>query len=255
MKKILINTGLFILLLISITVLFFSCTKDKKTAPNSPASISASAKDYLSSTDYDKLVIQIQYVNGLQPTAGAVEDIKTFLSNRLNKPNGIEVVYSNINSPGRSVYTIEDIRNIEAINRTVKNEGKTITSYILFLDGEYSQNTSNSKTLGVAFGSSSMVIFEKTIRDFSGGLGQPSLGAAEVLVTEHELCHILGLVNNGSNMVAAHQDETHGKHCNNSNCLMYYEAETSNILNNLLGNNVPSLDQNCINDLKANGGK
>lgn len=64
-----------------------------------------------------------------------------------------------------------------------------------------------------------------------------------------------GLVNKGTALTSLHQDGVHGKHCSNSGCLMYYEAETSDIINNLLGDPIPSLDQNCINDLKANGGK
>lgn len=253
MKNLILSAGVFTLLLSS--CFFFGCKKDNSTAPNSPGLISVNAKDYLSANNYDKLIIQIQYVNGLQPSAGAVEDLKTFLSQRLNKPGGVEVTYSNINSPGKSVYTINDIRAIESINRGVKHEGRSITAYILFLDGEYSQNTSNLKTLGIAYGSSSMVIFEKTIRDLSGGLGQPSVSSVETTVCEHEFGHVLGLVNNGTDMTTGHQDEPHGKHCNNTNCLMYYTAETSDMLSNLLGNNVPVLDANCINDLKANGGK
>lgn len=253
MKNLFLSTGAFVLLLSG--CLFFSCKKSSTNSPNAPALLTVSANDYLSATNYDKLIIQIQYVNGLQPSAGAVQDLKTFLSQRLNKPNGVEVTYSNINSPGKSVYTIDDIRSIESINRTVKHEGRTITAYILFLDGAYSQNNGNLKTLGIAYGGSSMVIFEKTIRDLSGGLGQPSESSVEVTVCEHEFGHVLGLVNNGTGMTTAHQDEPHGKHCSNTSCLMYYATETSDMISNLLGNNVPVLDANCINDLKANGGK
>lgn len=237
-------------------ILFFSCKKQNTTIPatgGSPTLITA--KEYLSSANYDKLTIQVQYVNGLQPTQTAIDNLKNFLQQRLNKPNGIEIVYSSINSPGRSVYTIEDIRTVESNNRTIQSNGKTIAAYILFIDGDYSQNSGNLKTLGVAYGPSSMVIFEKTIRDLSGGLGQPSVSSVETTVNEHEFCHILGLVNNGTNMTVAHQDEPHGKHCNNNNCLMYYATETSDLVNNLIGNNIPSLDNNCISDLKANGGK
>ncbi|MBA2612533.1 MAG: peptidase [Bacteroidetes bacterium] len=255
MKNIIIHGGIFLLLIFWCLAFIFGCKKDNSTAPNSSTAVSVSAKDYLNSSNYDKLVIQIQYVNGYQPTSGAVDDLKTFLSQRLNKPAGVEVTYSNINSPGRTVYSLDDVKAVESLNRAVKTEGKTITAYVLFLDGDYSQNNGNLKTLGVAYSSSSMVIFEKTLRDLSGGLGQPTLGSVEATVSEHEFGHILGLVNNGTNMTVSHQDEPHGKHCNNSNCLMYYMTETSDMISNLLGNNVPVLDANCINDLKANGGK
>ena len=43
--------------------------------------------------------------------------------------------------------------------------------------------------------------------------------------------------------------------CNNTNCLMYYTSETSDILGFLITGNIPSFDGNCRADLTANGGK
>jgi predicted Zn-dependent protease len=103
-----------------------------------------------------------------------------------------------------------------------------------------------------------MVIFEKTIQDLSGNtLSQPSREKLETVVMNHELGHILGLVNIGTNMVTPHQDPdaSHGRHCENTSCLMYWGVETGNVAQNLLGTGMPQLDQNCLNDLKANGGK
>ncbi len=237
-------------------IALISCKKENTIIPaTGGAPTSITAKEFLSSEHYDKLTIQIQSVNGLQPTQTAVDHLKNFLMQRLNKPAGVEVVYSNIGSPGKTIYTLEDIRSVENLNRSAKAEGKTIVAYILFIDGDYAQNSGNLKTLGIAYSPSSMVVFEKTIRDLSGGLGQPSVSSVETSVSEHEFCHILGLVNNGTGMTVGHQDEPHGKHCNNSDCLMYYATETSDLVNNLIGNTILSLDNNCINDLKANGGK
>ena len=245
-----------LLLYCSLSVLFFSCKKSNQLSPTVLNNTTVvTPNNFLSSNNYDKLVIQIQSVNGLQPSVSSIDNLKTFLQQRLNKPNGIEITYSTINSPGKTIYTIGDIRSIEQISRSVTNNDKTLTAYILFIDGDYSENSGSLKTLGLTYSSSSMVIFEKTIRDLSGGIGQPSVSSVETSVSEHEFGHILGLVNNGTNMVASHQDEPHGKHCSNTNCLMYYATETSDLVNNIIGNNIPVLDNNCINDLKANGGK
>ncbi|MEO6301708.1 MAG: peptidase [Bacteroidia bacterium] len=247
------RNSLYVILFLA---LFIGCKKENTTIPASGGGpIAISPKEYLSSTNFDKLVIQIQCVNGFQPTQTAVDHLKTFLQQRLNKPDGVEVTYSNISSPGKTIYTIDDIRAIESTNRTVKHDGKTITAYFLFIDGDYSQNNGNLKTLGIAYGTSSMVIFEKTIRDLSGGLGQPSVSSVETTVSEHEFGHLLGLVNYGTPATTSHEDGDHTKHCNNNNCLMYYATETSDFISNLIGSNIPSLDNNCINDLKANGGK
>ena len=226
------------------------CRKDN-SAPNG----GVTSHDFLSNNKYEKLIVEIQYVTGYPPTATALDNLKTFLQQRLNKSAGIIIIQNAISSPGKLFYTLEDIRSIEKANRTQYTNKKTLTAYFFFADGEYASNSGNSKVLGITYGSSSMVIFEKTIKDFSGGITQPSAVTLETTVINHEFGHILGLVNNGSSMQSPHQDEPNGKHCDTKNCLMYYTAETSDIIANLVGGNIPTLDSKCIDDLRANGGK
>lgn len=215
---------------------------------------SGSPAAFLSDKDYDKLQVEIQSVQGYEPSTQTVGNLLTFLQSHLRKPAGIEVVKTYINSPGRPTLTLEDVKAIEKSNRTLSNSGRTLTAYILFVDADYAYNSGNSQVLGMAYDFSSMVIFEKTVKNFSGGITQPSVTTLETTVTDHEFGHIMGLVNNGSRMVANHQDAAHGAHCRNSSCLMYWSAETSDIIGNILGNNIPSLDQDCVNDLRYNGG-
>jgi hypothetical protein len=231
----------------------FSCKKDSKNPGNDE--ITVNPNDFLSSSNFKKLTIQIQFVNGLQPDANSVSHLKTFLEQKLNKPNGIDFVYRSMPSPGKSTVALNDVASYENLNRIIHHNGSEITAYICFIDGDYAENNGNSKVLGIAYGPSSMVIFEKTIRDLSGGLLQPSVMTVETAVSEHEFGHILGLVNNGTALTINHQDVPHGKHCNNTNCLMYYASENSDLIANLTGNNIPVLDANCLNDLKGNGGK
>jgi hypothetical protein len=56
-------------------------------------------------------------------------------------------------------------------------------------------------------------------------------------------------------MVVNHQDTAHGRHCDNTNCLMHYTVETGNVVQKILGGNLPQLDQKCIDDLRAHGGR
>ncbi len=237
-----------------------SCSKDEnkeeqKQKEQNQQSTGTAAHDLLSADVFNQLVVEFQYVNGFEPTSTAEANLKTFLESYLNKPNGITIVKTNISSPGKSVYSIDDIIAIEDANRTEFNKDQTVAAYFLFIDGEYSQNSNNSKVLGVAYRNTSMVIFEETIRDFSGGLGEPSISKVESTVLNHEFGHILGLVNLGTPMQTEHQDEAHGKHCDVTDCLMYYTTETSDFIGNLLGSDIPGLDSQCQADLKANGGK
>jgi hypothetical protein len=245
-----------LLSLLCILFVVSSChKKNKDDVSNSSATIAPN--DFLASTKYDKLVIQIQAVSGYELTDQTVTNLVSFLEQRLNKPGGIEVLKNSVASPGKATLTLDDLMALEKTNRTQFSDlgMKTLTAYFFVADGEYSGSTTDSKVLGIAYSSSAMVLFEQSIRSFTGNAGQPSLTTLESTVIEHEFGHILGLVNDGTNMQTAHQDEPHGKHCNNTNCLMYYDVETSASVTNIFGGGIPSLDTNCLNDLKANGGK
>ena len=144
-----------------------------------------------------------------------------------------------------------EVVEIEKQNRSVFSSGDQISLYILYTNGTYTDD----KVLGVAYRNTSAVLFGKKIHDNSGALGQSSRTKLEATVLEHEVGHLLGLVDIGSPMQTPHKDVDHGSHCNNNSCLMYYASETTDILGLLLTGNIPGLDANCIADLRANGGK
>lgn len=218
--------------------------------------VGASANDLLSAENYDQLVIEILYVEGFKPTTKAVENLEAFLEARLNKPGGITFQQKAIASPGKSSYSISDIRSIEESNRTAYTEENSIAAYFFFADGSYAQDTENSKVLGVAYKNTSMVIFQKTIQSLSGDIFEPDRALLESTVINHEFAHIMGLVNVGTSLQSDHQDEAHGHHCDVESCLMNYVAETGDVVTNLVNaDKVPTLDSQCISDLQANGGK
>jgi predicted Zn-dependent protease len=129
--------------------------------------------------------------------------------------------------------------------------GDEIGVYFLYTNGNFTENN----VLGAAYRNTSMVLFGKKIHDNSGSLGQASRTKLEATVLEHEFGHILGLVDIGSPMQTNHKDAAHGNHCSNTNCLMYYASETTDILGFLVTGNIPAFDANCAADLHANGGK
>lgn len=247
-----------ILQLACVLFLFAGCSKtgmhyiDNPIGPSNlhNRAAGASANELLSSAQYTTLRIEIQYFPGYEPDAAAVNHLTGMLSGLLNKSE-ITVSTKEIFVADAQNISTDDALEIEKGNRTVFTRGNEMGVYILYTNGNYT----DPDVLGVAYKNTSVVIFGKKIHDNSGGLGQPSRTKLEATVLEHEMGHLLGLVNLGSPMLTDHEDGEHGKHCNNSNCLMYYAAETSDILGILLTGNIPSLDANCLADLKANGGK
>lgn len=219
-----------------------------------------SAHDLLSDEAFTSLTIEIDYVEGMQPSQEAVDSLQVFLERRLRKPAGITLFFDDaIPSPGPDdQYSAAEIRALEEEHRDTFTEGSTIAAYYVFMDGRFE----DENVLGIAYFNTSMAIFEQVIRDHSGGIGEPRTPVIEAASVRHEIGHILGLVNSGSPMQGEqggpndHHDEAHGAHCTVEGSLMHWQVETTDFIANLIGGGeVPPLEPLGIEDLQANGGR
>ncbi len=251
------NSKKSFLLISSVFILVAGCSKKDNDTGLPPINAAnnkttgSSAGDFLSESSFVSVKIEIQYMPGFQPDAASINNLISFLNLFINKPGGISVSQQQISSGNKTSYTINDIGAVEQKNRAIFNSANQLAAYVLIADGEYS----DPAVLGVAYRNTSLCLFGKTIFDNSGGVGQASRTKLETTVVEHEFGHLLGLVDIGTPMVSNHKDVAHGNHCNVQSCLMYYASETTDLLGFLITGNIPSLDAQCIEDLKGNGGK
>ena len=213
--------------------------------------VGASANELLSTAAYTTLNVEIQYMPGFPPDPTAINNMTAFLNTFINKSGGITIHQTQIAASGKTTLSLNDVALIEKNNRTAFSSGSTIAVYILVADAAYS----DPSVLGVAYRNTSVCLFGQTIQQNSGGIGQVNRTKLVTTVVEHECGHLLGLVDLGTAMVTNHKDATHGNHCNNQNCLMYYASETTDLLGFLITGNIPTLDANCVADLRANGGR
>ncbi|MFI5131292.1 MAG: hypothetical protein ACHQFX_14920 [Chitinophagales bacterium] len=249
------KTAVTLILILSILV---GCSKKDSSYVNNPSAsdlhnkpVGASAGDLLASSKYTAVKVEVQYMTGFQPDAGALNHMQSVLSGLVNKPLGISIVTREIPASSNTVLSVNDVIEIEKNNRTAFTSGSELALYVLYTNGNYTENN----VLGVAYRNTSVVLFGKKIQDNSGAVGQASRTKLVATVGEHEIGHLLGLVDIGSPMQTNHKDVAHGNHCNNSSCIMYYASETSDILGFLITGNIPSFDANCLADLHANGGQ
>ncbi len=223
---------------------------------DSKAANGASAEHFLQSDTYSNLEIELDYMEGYAPKQESIKSLQTFLEERLNKSN-ISINTSEIPARSDGPYTTDMITTIEEEERDNYTEAgnSTLHAYIVIVDGRFNDGEdSESNVLGIAYWNTSMALFGETIANISGsGFGSPSQKQVESTVLRHEVGHNMGLVGNGTPTQTDHKTDD-SAHCTSEECLMAPSVRTGDIFQNLSGE-VPSLDDACIQDLQANGGK
>lgn len=238
-------------------MLLNSCKKDDSnpiddTKAENLKALGTSAEDLLSDDFYKKLVVEIVYSNGFRPKQLTIDTFRNFLNARLNKPGGISIVETVINPPQGEPYTISEIREIEMNNRTRYTNGNEIAVYIFFANGNSTNDTETSVTLGTAYQNTSIVIYEETLQSLD-----QDLFLMEATTIRHEFGHILGLVDLTDDDIhpSGHIDPDNGKHCAIEGCLMYFASTIPSTIPDPMKGDIPELDTLCIEDLQAKGGK
>jgi len=222
-----------------------------------------------------KLVFEVDAVQGMTPNASALEDFRQVLEQLrqggyLGKPDGIEIVFDQSIPPPTSeadhAYTSSELQKLGDKYRSYRAAADVAVVQLLYVDGHSAEDDGSERILGVTFGHDRVVMFRKTIDAESvptaGRVGGDKLKGAigrslEASVLVHESGHLFGLVNDGTDMVAAHQDTPHGHHDTNEACVMFYQAEKSSFAK-LISDRVakaqtapPTFDDACLDDLKA----
>lgn len=245
------------LLLFIFCFALLGCTKESVINPNL-LTTGSSSHDLLSDDDYSSLHIEVAYVAGYKPSDKALETLHNFLNKRIYKPNGISFQLTEVPSPGKATYSIEEIAKLEKNLRTSYNEGEQISVWIFFVDGSNNKDNDTKETLGSAFRNTSIVIYEKSIIEFANHSGSSQKEVVETVTLEHEFGHLFGLVNLGAPLLSDHEDPDpdYANHCITSGCLMNGKLEFgSGIIDVTNNSNIPELKDACLKDLRAGGGK
>ena len=132
-----------------------------------------------------------------------------------------------VDDGGDGGFSIEEILAIADAHRDDPSAGDTATFYGIWVDGMYQDGSGvRDGVLGVSIGDTGVIAMFKPVIASTGTIAFPNLERfVEQTVLIHELGHGAGLTNNGIPMLAPHQDEAHGAHCSNDQCVMYWLNE------------------------------
>lgn len=217
--------------------------------------LGTAAPGLLKAEPYSELVVEIAAVKGLEPDQDTLDYLKEFLGRRLNKPDGIRIVVTpSFEVTGNDSVGITELNELEAKYRTIHTDGKTISVFILIVDGSHVSDSSDFRTMGLAYRATSIVLFGATISNVA--VTAASRKRVTKTVLTHEFGHILGLVNVGTPMVNDHYDHEHNAgHCSNPKCLMNFAVNSGGASTLHSDTALPDFDENCLKDLRAAGGK
>jgi hypothetical protein len=185
-------------------------------------------------------VIEIDAVSGLTPYAESSTFVVSWLTDVIDKPEGIAVeAGETLAALGSDYEWTFDTLNSFAQQHATDDAAGPPRIQVLAVDGRYGPDDGSGTVLGLAWGNRFVALFEDTIRGrcqggLIGALEQDVCKVAERNVWAHELGHTLGLVDNGIPMVTEHRDPAHGQHDVREGCLMYWAYDGPQVFDTLL---------------------
>lgn len=213
------------------------------------------ATDYLQSSPYDSLLIEVDWVTGYRPDDDALDGLVDVLELYLDKPGAIRWELSDeLPSNGEPEWTVAETEDFEVEHRDSYHDvdsGEAVIS-ITYVDGTSDRDPDGGGyVIAYAYHGSSIIMFGPRVEQAGGGLGLSASVEETILI--HEVGHLLGLVDNGIEMVTDHRDEDNGAHDSNEDCIMYWAINSPNVTDSLLGG-MPGFDAACEADMEAAGG-
>ena len=147
-----------------LTVIISACSKSSNYVNNPDApdhlhnrAVGASANDILSANKYTSVKIEVQYMAGVEPDAGALVHLQNMMSAIVNKPGGVSISTREIPGTANLTLSVDDIISIERNNRTAFTNGSELALYMLYTNGAYIE----PNVLGIAYKNTSVALFGK----------------------------------------------------------------------------------------------
>ena len=154
--------------------------------------------------------------------------------------------------------TVEDLLALAQQHRDQTDAAGTKTYYVLFVGGFFTDATGPRQgVLGISLGTTGVIVLFKDVIQSTNIPALPNVVRfVEQSTLIHEIAHAVGLVNNGVPLASSHQDQEHGAHCNNDDCVMYFANEGASdaaafVQRQVLTGDSILFDDACLGDADA----
>jgi hypothetical protein len=215
-----------------------------------------------------KVVVEIDYESGKEPYTGPIvgfgdtfEPTQTNIDRlfagkkMLTIPTTLAAM-EDVGSIDDEELTVQDIQALAAMHRNVHNSETTRSYYVIFVSGYFADaNGPNPFVLGVSIGDT-VAMFKDVINTTNVVVAPNVVRYVEQSTLIHELAHSIGLVDNGIAMATPHEDATHAPHCDNRDCVMFWQNDGSQdaaqfAQQKLLTGSSILFDAHCLADVDA----
>lgn len=204
-------------------------------------SVGSAARPLLRPDPFTKIVLEIAFVAGREPTDSAVSHSRDVLKEVTGKAVSVQ---THEIPPGDDSYSAGEIRDLSR-SREAESSPPTGSIWIAYLNGSFSDD---DQALGVAAAATVAAIFPDQIATLSSLL---VAGGIEKAVILHEVGHLLGLVNIGYESKIDHEDPDHPNHSRNKGSVMFWAVETLSVRDIFRGGPPDDFDADDRTDLKA----
>lgn len=217
---------------------------------------------YIRSEPFPRLVIEVDYVEGRTPYPSSITGIESVFANLLDKPAGVDVIVDqpipSTPDPDRA-WTADAMRTLAEDTYDLPVASDTIKIHVLVLDGH--ADGEGSTVFGIAWDHLNIVLFRDLYvaacsDALLGALQQPLCEQTEFLVWQHEMGHVIGLVDAGLPMIEDHKAIDRGPHDADRECVMFPDYEGTDavaaLVDQLVAGAPPiEFDQHCLDDIEA----
>lgn len=183
--------------------------------------IGAMNHQYLQGHTFTRIVIEVDHIEGAEPSEDALNALRGTVERYADKPDGVVLERSDTIPQALNSYSLSDIQLLMRQHRDNYSRSNTVVMYILYLNGGFE---SLKNTLGLIIDSSSFVIFPNEIGRSPGTVVFGRSVFEEAVIT-HEFGHMLGLVEVNYKSEVERQDPVHEHHSINRESVMYWAVE------------------------------